>query len=76
MRAGEKFVLSDLTCIAYHFVKHATLHQLNPLKSGGLLQERAPVSSELLARIRQGASLSRDIVPDVLGILFKQGVLD
>jgi hypothetical protein len=35
-----------------------------------------PVSPELLARIRRGASLPRDIVAALLDVLLEQGVLD
>jgi hypothetical protein len=73
---GEHPNVHHLTCIAYDYIKSTTLDRLDELRASGLLQDRHPVSAAVLARIRRGASLSRDIVSDYLDVLLNQGVLD
>jgi hypothetical protein len=59
---GPRFrILDKRSCIYYADIKEASVVALEQLQAVGKLQNRTPVSSQLLARIREGVSLSRDI---------------
>ena len=68
--------MKNLTCIAYERILACTAQELNRLASTSAITWNVPVSRELLDRIREGASLSRDIKPRLLTTLLEQGVLD
>jgi hypothetical protein len=76
IKAGEHSNVHHLTCIAYERIMSAKREELVHLFDTGELHSREPVSEEILARIRTGASLSRDIKPELLDVLLEQGVLD
>ena len=59
--AGEHPFVTNRTCIAYDKAREASLDDLGMLRDAGMLRARAPVSPELLGRIRKGVSLSVDI---------------
>ncbi len=73
----EEFsILDKRSCIYYEDIKEASLAALDALQSVGKLQKRTPVSPELLARIREGVSLTRDIQAKHIEFLIQQGVID
>jgi hypothetical protein len=76
IKAGEHPNVHHLNCIAYERIMSAKREELVRLFETGKLHSREPVSQEILARIRTGASLSRDIKPELLDALLEQGVLD
>ena len=59
IHVGEHPNVHHLTCIAYHFAKRASLAELEELRSSGLLQDRDPVSPELLAHSARRQPLKR-----------------
>jgi hypothetical protein len=76
IESGEHPFVKHRTCIAYHDARRASLENLHHLQSLGRILPQQPVNSELLTRIRRGASLSRDIPIEILELLLDQGVLD
>ena len=73
----EEFsILDKRSCIYYEDIKEASVTALETLRIAGKLQKRTPVSPELLARIRDGVSLSRDIEVKYIDFLLNQGVIE
>jgi len=64
------------SCIAYHEARMTTLEELKLLVDGGRLSIQAPVSEEVLARIRIGISRSRRIKYRYIEILLEQAVIE
>jgi len=54
---GDHAFVKRKTRIAYASAKEATLHDLLQLRDAGQLRPDIPVTSEILKRIRRGASL-------------------
>jgi hypothetical protein len=73
---GDHPRVSHKTCIAYNEARMTTLEKLNVLLDGGHLTVQAPVSMELLARIRDGVSKSTRIKYKLIEILLDQGVIE
>lgn len=76
IRPGEHPWVRNLTCIAYERMILCTTVELTRLAAASKIVWNVPVSRALLDRIREGASLSRDIKPRLLTVLLEQGVLD
>lgn len=76
IEAGEHPFVSHRTCIAYGDAREASLEALGRLRDAGLLRAAKPVSADLLDRIRQGVSLSRDIKLRYVELMESQGLLD
>ena len=72
----EHINLTHKTCIAYEYTKSTSLQNLRDLTAAGQLRPQPPVSPEVLARIRKGASLSRRIEFRYVEILCDQDLLD
>ena len=73
---GDHPFVKHKTCIAYASAKEAGLQALLQLRDAGQLRPDIPVSSEILKRIRRGASLSKDIKLKYLELMLDQGLLD
>jgi hypothetical protein len=76
IEGSEHENLKHKTCIAYEYTKCTTLQNLNRLIEAGELRPQSPVSLEILARIRRGASLSKRIEFRYIEILCDQDLLD
>ena len=74
--AGDHPRVSRKTCIAYNEARMTTLEHLNALSAKGRLVVRDPVSPEVLKRIRDGASRSRNIKYKFIEILIEQEVIE
>jgi hypothetical protein len=73
----EEFsILDKRSCIYYADIKEASVTALDQLQGAGKLQRRSPVPPELLERIREGVSLSRDIEVKHIEFLLGQGVIE
>jgi hypothetical protein len=73
----EEFsILEERSCIYYADIKEASVTALDQLQGVGKLQTRSPVPPELLQRIREGVSLSRDIEVKHIEFLLGQGVIE
>jgi hypothetical protein len=72
----ELSILDKRSCIYYADIKEASVAALDQLQAAGKLQKRTPVSQQLLARIRGGVSLSRDIEVKYIEFLLGQGVIE
>ncbi len=68
-------ILDKRSCIYYEDVKTASVAALETLRIAGRLHTRTPVSPQLLARIRDGVSLTRDIEKKHIEFLLHQGVI-
>jgi len=75
LRSGEHRAVSHDTCIAYDLAKVTTVEKLAEAKDKGLLTLDAPVSQEILRRIREGAALSRRIAIEHFELLEAQGLI-
>ena len=53
---GDHPNVSHKTCIAYNQARMTTLENLTTLRDSGHLSMQAPVSEDVLSRIRAGAS--------------------
>ncbi len=73
---GDHPRVSHKTCIAYNEARMTTLEKLKVLQDGGLLIVQAPVSKEVLTRIRDGVSKSTRIKPKFIDILLEQAVIE
>jgi hypothetical protein len=76
VEAGEHPFVRHRTCVYYEDIREASLADLARVRDAGLLVPDAAVSPELLARIRRGVSLSRDIKNKYIDFLIDQGVID
>jgi hypothetical protein len=76
VEAGEHPFVHHKTCVYYEDIREASSADLTRIGDAGLLEPQAPVSAELLARIRHGVSLSRDIKYKYIDLLIVQGVID
>src|SRR5262249_20181717 len=74
--AGDHPRISHKTCIAYNEARMTTLENLIALRDGGQLSIQAPVSPEVLARIRDGVSKSTRINYKYIEVLLDQGVIE
>lgn len=74
--AGEHPFVTHTTCIAYWNAREASLDELEKLRNAGQLRRATPISSVLLARIRTGVSLSRDIKLGFVELMEGQALLD
>ncbi len=72
----ELSILDKRSCIYYADIKEASVVALEQLQAAGKLQKRTPVSPQLLARIREGVSLSRDIEVKYIEFLIGQRVIE
>jgi hypothetical protein len=73
---GDHPFVQHKTCIAYADAREAPLESLIKLRDAGHLRPAEPVSAELLARIRQGVSLSKWIKLKYLELMLDQQLLD
>jgi hypothetical protein len=73
---GDHPAVSHPSCIAYNEARMTTLETLARLQDAGHLRLQAPVSEELLARIRKGVSRSTRIKYKYIEILLDQGVIE
>src|SRR5262249_11937579 len=73
---GDHPRISHKTCVAYNEARMTTLSKLTGLRDGGLLSMQAPVSEDLLARIRAGVSRSKTIKYQYVEFLLDQGVIE
>jgi hypothetical protein len=73
---GDHPRVSHKTCIAYNEARLTTLEKLRVLMDGGHLIVQAPVSKEVLTRIRDGVSRSTKIKPKFMDILLEQEVIE
>ncbi len=76
IQPGEHPFVKNQTCIAYDRLIACRSTELSRLEAASQIVWNVSVSQVLLERIREGASLSRDIKPRMLKILLEQGVLD
>jgi len=67
---------SAKSCVFYQETRLITLEKLVSLQDSGLLSLQPSVSPEVLARIRQGISISRTIKPKYIDILLEQEVIE
>ncbi len=73
---GDHPRVSHKTCIAYNEARMTTLEKLKGLKDRGHLAVQAPVSKDVLTRIRDGVNRSTKIKPKFIDILLEQGVIE
>jgi hypothetical protein len=73
---GDHPRITHRTCIAYNQARMTTLARLTALRDGGQLSVQAPISAEILERIRAGVSRSRQIKYKYVEILLDQGVIE
>jgi hypothetical protein len=73
---GDHPNLSRKTCIAYNEARMTTLENLNTLLDGGHLSVQAPVSENVLARIRAGVRRSTKIHDKYIEVLLDQEVIE
>jgi len=73
---GDHPRLSRKTCIAYNEARMTTLEKLRVLQDRGHLIVQAPLSKEVLTRIRDGVSKSTKIKPKYIDILLEQEVIE
>jgi hypothetical protein len=73
---GDHPRITHKSCVAYNEARMTTLAKLTALRDGGYLSVQAPVSDELLARIRAGVSLSTKIKYQYVEFLLDQGVIE
>ena len=76
LHVGDHPRVSHETCIAYDETRMTTLEQLRALTKGGHLVIQAPVSADVLKRIRDGVSLSSRIKFKYIEILIDQGIIE
>ena len=76
IQPGEHPWVKNLTCIAYDRALVCKFVDLEQMAEASPILWNTAVSRELLGRIREGASLSRDIKPLMLKILLDQNILD
>ena len=74
--AGDHPRISHKSCIAYDQARQIALETLTALMDGGRLSVQAPVSAELLARIREGVNRSTRIKYQYVEWLLDQGVIE
>jgi hypothetical protein len=74
--AGEHPHVKHKTCISYKPARQTSVENLDRLRNAGYLKMQAPVSPELLERIRRGVSLSRRISLEHIDLMEAQGLLD
>ncbi len=73
---GDHHTISHTSCIACNEARMTTPGTLIGLRDGGHLNLQAPVSAELLARIRAGVSRSTRIKYKYIEILLDQEVIE
>jgi hypothetical protein len=73
---GEHPFITHQTCVYYRDIKEASLITLLRLRDAGRLRLTDPVSAELLRRIREGISLSKEVKFKYIEFLIGQGVID
>ena len=73
---GDHPNISHKTCIAYNEARMTTLKTLTTLLCGGHLSMQAPVSAEVLLRIRSGVSASTKIHYKYIEVLLDQQVIE
>ncbi len=76
IQPGEHPWVKHLTCIAYDRIIVCKAADLETMADASAILWGTPVAQVLLSRIREGASLSRDIKPAILDILLDQGALE
>jgi len=72
---GDHPSISHRTCVAYGLAKAPSLAQLEQASIARLLISSTPVSDEILARIRNGAALSKKLAIEYGELLDSQGLL-
>jgi hypothetical protein len=75
LNVGDHPAVSHETCVAYDLAKAPSLGQLEQARDAGLLIPAQPVSPEILARIRNGAALSKRLALEYGELLDSQGLL-
>ena len=73
---GEHPFVANKTCVYYRDIKEASLDNLIRLRDAGRLRLADPVSADLLRRIREGISLSKEVKFKYIDFLIEQGVID
>jgi hypothetical protein len=76
INAGDHPRVTHRSCVAYHEARMTTLERLIGLRDGNHLSIQAPLSDELLARIREGVNRSRTIKYKYVEILLEQEVIE
>jgi hypothetical protein len=76
LEAGDHPRINHKGCVHYQETRTTSLDTLLSLNDKGFLSPQAPVSPEILARIREGVSRSRTIKPKHIDILLEQGVIE
>jgi hypothetical protein len=76
INAGDHPRVTHRSCIAYREARMTPLERLIALRDGNHLSIQAPVSGELLARIREGVNRSRAIKYKYVEILLEQEVIE
>jgi hypothetical protein len=75
LKAGDHPAVKHDTCIAYDLAKVTTVARLEEARDRGLLHEDAPVSDDVLKRIREGSALSKRIAIEHVELLEAQGLV-
>jgi hypothetical protein len=75
LNIGDHPAISHTTCVAYGLANAPSLAQLEQARADGHLIPAEPVSVEILARIREGAALSKKLAIDYGELLDSQGLL-
>ncbi len=76
INAGDHPRVAHRSCVAYREARMTTLERLIALRDGNHLSIQAPLSDELLARIREGVNKSRTIKYKYVEILLEQEVIE
>ena len=74
--AGEHPFVKHVTCIDYSHLREAPSEALERLRVAGRLLPSAPVSADLLARIRRGMSHSKDIQFKYVQYMLDRNLID
>jgi hypothetical protein len=72
VQAGEHPFVKHATCVEYPAARITTNQKLDEGLASGKLKHKAPLSADLLGKIRRSAAAS-DITADAYGILRQQG---
>lgn len=75
LQVGDHPFIKHETCVAYNLANAPSLAQLERARDAGQLIPAEPVSAEVLARIREGAALSKRLAIDHGELLDSQGLI-
>ncbi len=74
--AGDHPRITHKSCAFYSETRMTTLAMLHALRDRGLLSLQPPFAKPVLARIRDGVSLSKQIKAKYIEILLEQGAIE